>query len=143
MVIRQATNSDVAAIAHLHAESWRAAYRGLLSDDFLERRAHGDRLATWQKKFSLRAGKPMFVLLAQEGARLAGFACVFPDEDAEFGSFLDNLHVAPGITGQGVGKHLMSEAVRRLVAEGSRSGLYLWVMEQNHRGRRFYGRRVG
>ena len=37
----------------------------------------------------------MFTMVAEADSHLAGFACVFPNEDAIFGSFLDNLHVAP------------------------------------------------
>jgi ribosomal protein S18 acetylase RimI-like enzyme len=143
MVIRDATQSDVTAIAHLHAESWRSAYRGILSDDYLEKHAHGDRLAAWQERFSAVAPNPMFVLVADAGTQLAGFACVFPNEDAVFGSFLDNLHVAPQLTGQGIGRQLLSEAAARLLRSGSRTGLYLWVLEQNHRARRFYEKAGG
>src|ERR1700675_938979 len=143
MVIRDAVKSDVTAIAHLHAESWRSAYRGILADDFLENHAHRDRLAAWQARFSAKDQKPMFVILAIEGKQLAGFACVVPDEDAVFGSFLDNLHVAPQLTGQGIGRRLLSESAARLQKNGSRAGLYLWVLEQNHRAREFYERAGG
>jgi ribosomal protein S18 acetylase RimI-like enzyme len=143
MVIRDATMSDVTAIAHLHAESWRSAYRGILSDDYLENHAQGDRLAVWQERFSATAPNPIFVMVAVAGAQLAGFACVFPDEDAVFGSFLDNLHVAPHLTGRGIGRQLLSEAASRLVKSGSRAGLYLWVIEQNQGARQFYERAGG
>ena len=143
MVIRDAVKSDVTAIAHLHAESWRSAYRGILSEDFLENHAHSDRLAAWQERFSANPRKPMFVIVANDGKQLAGFACVFPDEDAVFGSFLDNLHVAPRLTGQGIGRRLLSETAARLLTSGSGAGLYLWVLEQNHRARRFYEKAGG
>jgi GNAT superfamily N-acetyltransferase len=140
MLIREATKSDASAIAHLHAESWRSAYRGVLSDDYLEKHAHQDRMVAWQERFSETFRKPMFVLVADMTGQVAGFACVFPEEDAIYGSFLDNLHVAPQLTGQGIGRRLLSEAAHRLVTDGSRTGLYLWVIEQNHRVRRFYER---
>jgi ribosomal protein S18 acetylase RimI-like enzyme len=138
MVIRDATERDVKAIAHLHAESWRSAYRGILSEDYLENHAHGDRLAVWQDRFSAAPSKPMFVIVADAGTQLAGFACVFPDQDTVFGSFLDNLHVAPQLTGRGIGRRLLSDAAACLLTSGSRVGLYLWVIEQNVRARRFY-----
>lgn len=140
MLIREGTEDDIESIANLHAQSWRASYRGILSDDYLDRRARRDRLAIWQNRFSSTRIKPMFVLVAELDVRLAGFICVFPDEDAVFGSFLDNLHVAPDLTGQGIGRQLLSEAARRLLRDGSPVGLYLWVFEQNHRARQFYER---
>ena len=125
MVIRDATKSDAAAIAHLHAESWRSAYRGILSDDFLENHAHRDRLAIWQERFSAPAAHPMFVMVADAATQIAGFVCVFPEEDAYFGSFLDNLHVAPQLTGRGIGRQLRSGAAARLLTSGSSAGMYL------------------
>ena len=42
VTLRDATKHDSAAIAHLHAESWRSAYRGILSGDYLDRHVHWD-----------------------------------------------------------------------------------------------------
>lgn len=140
MTIRDATEKDVAAIAELHAESWRSNYRNVLSDEYLEKHVHQERLTVWQERFSPAWQKAMFVMVAKANSTLAGFVCVFPDEDAVFGSFLDNLHVVPALTGQGIGRKLLSEAAKRLVASGSRAGLYLWVLEQNERALRFYER---
>jgi ribosomal protein S18 acetylase RimI-like enzyme len=142
MIIRDATVKDVTAIAELHADSWRSTYRAILSDDYLENEVDRERLALWQARLSGACQKTMFVMVAEANSTLAGFVCVFPDEDSVFGSFLDNLHVAPTMTGQGIGRKLLSEAARHLDANGSRSGLYLWVVEQNEKARRFY-RRAG
>ncbi|MGC2421047.1 MAG: N-acetyltransferase family protein [Candidatus Acidiferrales bacterium] len=136
--IREATPADAAGIARLHAESWQSAYRGVLSDDYLEKHALRERIAAWQERFSKNFQTPMFVLIAELAGETTGFACVFPEEDPVYGSFLDNLHVVPRLTGQGIGKKLLSAAAQRLVTNGSRAGLYLWVIEQNQRARRFY-----
>lgn len=138
MTFRDALDSDAPAIARLHAESWRSAYRGMLSDDYLDNRAHPERAALWQARFAEKALKPFFAILAESDKQLVGFACVFPNEHPAFGSFLDNLHVSPHLVGQGIGRHLLTEVARRLAADGISGGLYLWVIEQNSRARRFY-----
>ena len=140
MIVRDATESDFTGIASLHAESWRSAYSGVLSNDYLQNHVEHDRLTVWQERFSGTDRKPMFVVVAEMNSKLAGFSCVFPDEDADWGSFLDNLHVAPELTGQGIGRKLLSESARRIQTYGSRAGLYLWVIEQNRKARRFYER---
>jgi ribosomal protein S18 acetylase RimI-like enzyme len=139
-MIRDAVETDVTAIANLHAESWRSSYRGILSENYLENDVVRDRLGVWQQRYSGAAQKPMFTLVAESDSMVSGFACVFPEEDAVYGSFLDNLHISPGLTGRGIGRRLLSEAARRLVTNGSHVGLYLWVIEQNHRARKFYER---
>jgi hypothetical protein len=138
VTLREATKLDSAAIAHLHAESWRSAYRGILSDDYLDQCAHTERTALWQSRFSEIASKPFFAVLAEDGAALVGFACVFPRENPTFGSFLDNLHVAPQSIGQGIGRQLLGGVAGRLIADKVRGGLYLWVIEKNSRARKFY-----
>jgi ribosomal protein S18 acetylase RimI-like enzyme len=140
MIIRDATEADVPGIAALQAESWRSTYRHVLSERYLQNDVHAERLAVWRQRLSKAPEKPMFVMIAQTGSALVGFACVFPEEHPLFGSFLDNLHVAPELTGRGIGRRLLSEAARRLVGSGSRQGLYLWVIEKNHGARRFYER---
>lgn len=136
--LRDATERDSAAIARLHADSWRSAYRGILSDEYLDDRAHSERAALWQARFSEKANRPFFAILAEVDGQLAGFACVFVNEDPVFGSFLDNLHVTPERTGQGIGRLLLNDAARRLLADVVGRGLYLWVIEQNTRARQFY-----
>ena len=140
VTLREATKLDSAAIAHLHAESWRSAYRGILSDDYLDQRANTERAALWQSRFSEIASKPFFAVLAETGAELAGFACVFPQEHPTFGSFLDNLHVVPQSIGQGIGRQLLGGVARRLIADKVPGGLYLWVIEKNSRARKFYAK---
>jgi ribosomal protein S18 acetylase RimI-like enzyme len=138
MLIREATGSDVAAIANLHADSWRSSYRGILADDYLDTEVHRERAAVWQQRFANPAANSILVLVAEINAQLVGFSCVFPEENSVFGSYLDNLHVVPQLTGRGIGRRLLSESARRLLSRGSRSGLYLWVVEQNLKARNFY-----
>lgn len=143
MIFREATAADALAIAWLHAESWRSTYRGIFSEDFLNNHVHEEQKNAWQARFSGGESGPFFVLLAENGGLLAGFACMFPEDDPVWGSYLDSLHVAPGLTGQGIGRALLSEVVRRLEKNGTRGGLYLWVVEQNHSAREFYEKAGG
>src|SRR5712675_132332 len=140
LTLREGTGHDAAAIARLHAESWRSAYRGMLSDEYLDHRVHHERAALWQQRFSEQAEKPFFVILAETETELAGFACAFPDEHPTYGAYLDNLHVVPQRTGQGIGRRLLSAVAERLLTDERRGGLYLWVIEQNARARQFYAR---
>jgi hypothetical protein len=140
LVLREATQFDAAAIARLHADSWRSAYRGMLSDDYLDHRVYSERDALWKQRFSESTENPFFAILAQVDSDLAGFACVFPDHDPIYGAFLDNLHVVPQRTGQGIGMRLLAAVAERLVNYEKRGGLYLWVIAKNSRARQFYSK---
>jgi GNAT superfamily N-acetyltransferase len=140
VTLRDATQRDSPAIARLHADSWRSAYRGMLSDDYLDHRVYSERAALWQQRFSESTENPFFAILAELENDLAGFACVFPDHDATYGAFLDNLHVVPERKGLGIGRRLLAAVAERLLAEGRPGGLYLWVIEKNTRARQFYSK---
>jgi ribosomal protein S18 acetylase RimI-like enzyme len=139
---RDATADDVAAIAELHADSWRRNYRGAYRDSFLDGDVLTDRMAVWGDRLS-RPDAPHFTVVADDGESVVGFAHTILDEDAEWGALLDNLHVVDRLRGHGVGTHLMAETARRLLERRPGSGLYLWVLEQNTAGQAFYETRGG
>lgn len=141
MIYREATPADAEAVASLHAESWRAAYRGILSDAFLDGDAFAERLAFWRERL-VAADPDRCVLLAEESAALQGFACVLAAADPRRGALLDNLHVRPGFTGQGLGTSLLLQAAQWVHARDRASPLHLWVYEDNRPARRFY-RKLG
>jgi GNAT superfamily N-acetyltransferase len=142
MRIREAAAADAPAVAHLHAESWRTAYRGILNDEFLDHQVHPERLALWTERFAEQEFgtqiPKMFVLLAEQDEKPAGFASVFIEDDPIYGSLLDNLHVSPALTRSGIGRQLLSECARQLLTRGSRAGLYLWVIDKNLNAQKFY-----
>lgn len=136
MQIRVARPADANAIAALHAESWRRHYRGAYSDSFLDGDVDADRLEVWTKRLGHSDGTASTILAEVEGA-VVGFAHVVFDDDSNWGSLVDNLHVAFDRKRHGIGSRLMTEMAREVVARGS-GGLYLWVLEQNTIAQTFY-----
>lgn len=49
MRFREATGADAMAVATLHAESWRAFYRGAYRDEYLDGDVFEDRLRVWEE----------------------------------------------------------------------------------------------
>jgi GNAT superfamily N-acetyltransferase len=141
--IRLGTPDDAEAIAALHAESWRSAYRGLVPDDDLGDGLGAERLQFWHKRFAAPDPDRRVVFLAMSDDRLIGFACVLADADPEHGPLLDNLHVKPGWRGQGIGARLLDKAREwsRAIAPGQ--PMHLWVLEGNAPARRFYRNQGG
>jgi GNAT superfamily N-acetyltransferase len=136
---REATPDALDAVARLHAESWRLHYRGAYSDAFLDGDVVQDRLAVWRERFAVPNAR-QYVLLAEDGEAVCGFACVYGSEDAEWGSLLDNLHVVPEAHARGIGAGLITRVGLWCRTQHPGCGLYLWVLEQNDRARRFYAR---
>jgi ribosomal protein S18 acetylase RimI-like enzyme len=176
ITLRRAEAADIPRIAALHVASWRAAYRGILSDRFLDGPVEAERLAMWQGRCGADLTRWPLMLVAEDGkgreggsaeraaatragqietpgvdlagvragagraAPLAGFICVFPEHDARWGSLVDNLHVAPGRTGQGIGRRLMHAAATILIETRCLAPVHLWVYADNHGARAAYER---
>src|SRR5512145_1859076 len=106
---RPAEPPDAEAIAALHARSWRESYRGLFHDAFLDGDLTGERLHVWRERLE-RPLSGQLVQLAVDAANLIGFVCAYGAHDPQWGSFVDNLHVAAGSKRSGVGSTLMRQA---------------------------------
>lgn len=139
---RQATKEDALKIAALHAESWQLNYRGILDDHYLDHEVLADRKQVWQKRFN-KTRADMSVILAEKGADLVGFGCVFYNESEEYGTYLDNLHVSKAFSGRGIGKNLMSLLASEIILKQERKDMYLWVLEANEGAIRLYEKLKG
>jgi GNAT superfamily N-acetyltransferase len=134
---RTATIADAEAIATLHADSWRRTYRGMYSDEFLDGDLVGERIGVWTQRLRNPAAN-QYVLLAESSGHLGGFVCGYADEDATWGSLVDNLHVRIDFRRQGIAAELMRRAADWFAANAKTSAFYLWVLEGNVGARRFY-----
>ena len=139
MRIRDARESDADTIARLHAESWRTAYRGALSDEYLDGPIEAERSSVWRGRLS-QATEDQLVLVAESSGQVVGFACAYGGHDQQWGTFLDNLHVVPELKRQGIGALLIGEVAGWSARTYPGRGVYLWVLESNLAARRFYAR---
>jgi ribosomal protein S18 acetylase RimI-like enzyme len=139
MNTRRATDDDVEEIARLHAESWRTAYRGIYRDVYLDGGALDDRLWVWRERFAAPDPRRETIVV-EDGGEMAGFICMYGDDDPAWGSLIDNLHVAPNQKRAGIGRVLMREGARWLQDHYEKSPVYLWVLEGNANARGFYAR---
>ncbi|MFA6310671.1 MAG: GNAT family N-acetyltransferase [Sterolibacterium sp.] len=137
--IRAATPADAAAIAHLQTASWRAAYRDVLSDAYLDSDIDTERLLLWSECLNTPAPH-QHVALAERNGRAVGFACAYGAYDARWGTLLENLHVADEAKRQGIGAGLMAHVAAWSLQAHPALGLYLWVIVSNAPARRFYQR---
>ncbi len=127
-------------IAPLHAASWKSAYRGILSDHYLDFVVDGDRLSHWVRHVRELAAGDGEIFLARLQDEPVGFLCVESAHMGEanvHGGYVNNLHVLPHIKGQGVGTALIEHGAAWATSRGLNQ-LYLFVYEDNAAARRFY-----
>jgi ribosomal protein S18 acetylase RimI-like enzyme len=137
MRIRETKKSDAEPIARLHAESWRTAYRGALSDAYLDGPIEAERIDFWRSRFE-KPAENQFVVVAESRRHIAGFVCAYGGHDRQWGTFLDNLHVAPEQQRRGIGARLMVALASWSIKAYPGQGIYLWVLESNAAAQRFY-----
>ena len=134
---KKSTKEDAEGIAILHAESWESAYKSILSDEYLVKNVLKNRLETWKFRFD-NPSVNQFIILVEENSMLVGFVCIFGNQDTEFGSLIDNLHVKPDFKGKGIGKKLLNKASDLIFVNYKTRLMHLWVFEANTSAIGFY-----
>jgi GNAT superfamily N-acetyltransferase len=136
VVFRSAGLADAESVAELHADSWRRHYRGAYADAFLDGDIAAERNAVWTSRLATPAGTA--TVLAEYDGRLVGFVHVMLDDDPEWGSLVDNLHVRHDQHRLGIGTDLLTRAAAAVTEQAASNAMYLWVLEQNTSAQHFY-----
>ena len=138
--IRPATAEDAAAIAAVHASSWRWAYRGTLDDAVLDELTPTSRLEMWQAWFETPARGHALEVAVLDG-EVVGFVEVGPAGAGEASSAeVHALYLAADRAGQGLGSLLLDAGRADLVRHGFDRAI-LWVLAANRPARAFYEHR--
>jgi ribosomal protein S18 acetylase RimI-like enzyme len=133
-LIRDAAFEDAEAIARVHVDSWRGAYRDYLPADLLASLSVERRKPLWEETV---ANPDMSVRVAEVGGEIVGFVSVGPSRAEEGNAELYAIYIEPELFGTGVGRALMDAALQRMRELGYREAT-LWVLDGNERAERFY-----
>ena len=142
VVVRPARVGDARAIATIRIQSWRAAYRGLIPGDVLDRfdidRETERRSVHWDER---HADPQAVELIAVVDDEAVGWAAAGPSRDADMDRWGEvyALYALPAHWSTGVGHALLTEAERFLRTAGFRRA-HLWYLDGNERAASFYHR---
>jgi ribosomal protein S18 acetylase RimI-like enzyme len=137
--IRVAKPCDATPISRVHVTTWREAYRGVVSQDYLDGLRDEDYDRKWHQILeNVPARRRHFVAEAEQ--QVIGFVSAGPANDptSESGE-VHVIYVLPHAWGTGIGGALLTEALSFLA--GRHREAILWVLADNVRARRFYERR--
>jgi L-amino acid N-acyltransferase YncA len=134
LTIRRAVPEDAAGIAHVHVDSWRTTYAGIVPGEYLAALNEAERETQWQEW--LASDTPIYV--AEIDGQLVGFAAAGPIREsiAAYDAELYAIYILQQAQGQGIGKAFLRQLAISLLAQGFTS-MIVWVLEQNS-ARHFY-----
>lgn len=149
VLVRPPAETDAPRLADIHISAWRAAYRNVMSDEYLDGLDAETHARGWRRSI-LAPGPETFRLAAEAGGEVAGF-CVFgPAEGtavplpeagpaARVGQ-LYAINVHPDAWARGVGSALFAAAEEKLASLGYHRA-FSWVEATNKRAIDFYTKR--
>lgn len=139
MHIRAAQPDDIAGIARVHVDAWRAAYREILPASFLEALSYEAREQRWRGWWAQADPQRWLLVVEDDADRIVGFATGGSERDGTPGydGEVYAIYLAPEHHRRGIGRHLMAACARRLADQGFGAGL-VWVLEENRSARAFY-----
>ncbi len=133
--IRPARLGDAEAIGRIYVESWRAAYQGILPQNYLD----GLRAEKAARSVHQSLMDPRALYLVAEGQQGAlGYISGGPErgQDPIYRAELYELYLLPEVQRQGLGRRLLADMARQL-HQAHFYTLLVWVLARNP-NRRFY-----
>jgi ribosomal protein S18 acetylase RimI-like enzyme len=138
--IRPATIDDVRDIARIQVETWRSAYRGIISDEYLAGLSIEKRTEGWTRMISEAATDTLVIQKDGQTLGWISFGCS-RDEDRKGQAEVYAIYLDDAQRGKGLGRLLMAEAEAKLAAKlPTATQVSLWVLEPNTAARGFYER---
>ncbi|TDW15547.1 GNAT family N-acetyltransferase [Kribbella kalugense] len=137
LTTRTARSGDLLGAAEARVASWRAAFTGLVPQDFLDAMDPAAIAASWSD--SITAGRSR-LYVAVLGDQVVGYAGLGPERDPAAPPGTGELYalfIHPSYWGTGAGRALTDAACADLRENGC-VNVWLWVLEANTRARRFY-----
>jgi len=135
--IRAATIGDARVIAGINVEVWRAAYRGIVPDAYLDTDLD---IAVQTQRWSqaLTGQPPGSTVITEIAGTAAGYACGGPGRGgASSDGELYAIYVRPQHQRRGVGRMLVAAVVEHCRNRGLLP-LRVWVLKDNLAARSFY-----
>jgi GNAT superfamily N-acetyltransferase len=139
-LIREATQTDFVGMAKVRVDTWKAAYQGIVPDEFLENLSYPEISDRWKSTYWENSHPGVAVFVAENDRNeIVGFAICGPEQsqDPIYYGEIYALYVLPGCQNQGIGRGLFTACVQHLRRTLESDTLLVWVIAENPY-RRFY-----
>lgn len=128
MIIRNARTGEEQSIANVIINTWRAAYRGIIPDRFLDALTTGKHEALFKENIK-SAPENIFVLENHE-QQIVGMVFGGSDRSGAFDCELVAIYILPDYQKRGYGKKLFKALIERYKKQTYKSML-IWTFKDN------------
>lgn len=127
-----APTDDRSEISRVYEESWKFAYKGIVPQSYLDSIPEG----RWASKVDSLDRK---TLVCVESGKIIGTTSFSKSRFAQFSDWgeIISIYLLPNYMGRGYGKALLEAAVAELKTMDYKN-VFLWVLEESSRARKFY-----
>ncbi len=136
-IIEPVKLGDEEVLAYIQTESWKAAFRDILSAEVLERCTNLDKAIVMYKGLLERKIGNGYLLKAEGKPHAIAWWSATREADMPEYAELICIHSLPDKWRKGYGSKLMDRVLKD-ISEARYRKVMLWVFEKNIRARRFY-----
>ena len=131
--VREACPIDADAIARVHIDTWRSAYRDIVPDAVLESLSYEKDANQWKRVLGGTEHRDFFYVVEDASQSVVGFASGGPalgGNDPQYSGELFTIYILYAFQRQGLGHLLFSQVVKHLISLNLTSML-IWVLADN------------
>lgn len=132
MEIIELTKALAGEASRIYAESWKAAYSGIVPQKYLYS-------LTPESWTPFLENSPFQNFILQDNGVYVATSAIGSAREGKYSGYgeIVAIYVLPEYFGKGYGKNLFIEMTEKLKSAGF-DKIYLWVLEENLKARRFY-----
>ncbi len=143
-MIRNAVKEDSIVLSSLIVRGWKAAYRGLIDDNFLDNMDEEDSIDRWKSMIESQNEKSQIKIYEEDGKILGVIKYGEPKDtmNGRFNAEIQILYVEPNMKGKGIGTKLFKVA-KDYFLKNNMNDLIIWCLKGNQKSIRFYEKMGG
>ena len=126
------SKDDFEAIGNIYATSWKAAYRGMIPQPFLDGLNGGH----WGEVLRKHHNQARVILDGQKYAGVSSYCPAREEHMKEWGEIV-SIYLLPEYFGSGYAEPLLQSVMQDLLQMGY-TDIFLWTLEENVRAQKFY-----
>jgi len=138
LTFQKATGEDADEYTKCHTLCWQAAYKGIVSDDFLEglTARYDERVENFRNCLTTSDSKNYCVMCDDEMIGFLVFGKSRDDDKPDYGE-INGIYLRKEYWDKGFGKKILEFAMEELKQMGY-DNIIIWTLEANQRARQFY-----